>query len=476
MEYQKTNNREKTASLCREGQLTLEIIIAMAILTISLAAVIVVIFGGQSLLVDTRESNQALFLARQNLEEVQAGAKNDWSGIVHSSSTEGEFLKEIIVSSTDSHTKLVTSRVSWQTDPLRVQNIELTSVITDWVVSNASGGDTGGGGTSGDWQNPQTLGSIDLGPGNSATDLDVLNKIVYLSSTASDSKKPDFYVADVTDGQNPQIVANLNTGPGANALDVAGNYVYVANNDVNAQLQVIDVNNYTAPAFLVSFKLPGVSGSGAVGNTVFYQSGRVYVGTKRATGPEFYIIDVSDPSGPLTLGSFEINGDVNSIVVRNDEAYLSISPNDELRILDISNPSSVSLIGNYDAPGDSEDGKSLSIAGNKLYLGRLLGGNHADHHELHVIDVSSPSALQNLGSRDIAADINDLRIINAMAFLGTNDPNKEFQIWNISNPENIVFLSNFNFPQVASGIDYEDNVVYVSVRSNDALRIITSSP
>ncbi|GAH25486.1 unnamed protein product, partial [marine sediment metagenome] len=48
--------------------------------------------------------------------------------------------------------------------------------------------------------------------------------------------------------------------------------------------------------------------------------------------------------------------------------------------------------------------------------------------------------------------------------------------WNISNPGNIELWSSFNFPQVATGIDYEDNVVYVSVRSNDALRIITSSP
>ena len=39
-----------------------------------------------------------------------------------------------------------------------------------------------------------------------------------------------------------------------------------------------------------------------------------------------------------------------------------------------------------------------------------------------------------------------------------------------------VLHSSFNFPQVATGVDYEDNLVYVSVRSNDALRIITSSP
>jgi hypothetical protein len=107
-------------------------------------------------------------------------------------------------------------------------------------------------------------------------------------------------------------------------------------------------------------------------------------------------------------------------------------------------------------------------------LGRLLGGNHANHHEFHILDISSSSLPQNLGSKDIGADVNDLRIRDNLAFLATADSNKEFQVWNISDPTNITLWSSFNFPQVATGIDYEDNVVYVSVRSNDALRIITS--
>ena len=76
----------------------------------------------------------------------------------------------------------------------------------------------------------------------------------------------------------------------------------------------------------------------------------------------------------------------------------------------------------------------------------------------------------------LAASLNDLVVRDYLAFLATSDSNRAFQVWNITDPSNITFWSSLQFPQVATGIDYEDNLVYVSVRSNDALRIITSSP
>jgi len=116
----------------------------------------------------------------------------------------------------------------------------------------------------------------------------------------------------------------------------------------------------------------------------------------------------------------------------------------------------------------------LWLVGNKLYLGRLIGGNHIEHHEFHIFDISTSTAILDLGSKDIAANVNGVLTRDYLAFLATDDPNKELQIWEISNPANINLWASFNFPQVATDIDYEDNFVYVSVRSNDALRIITS--
>lgn len=459
-----------------KAQSTLEILIALFILTVSIASAIMISFGNQSITIDAGLNNQAINISRKGLETSRALSRQDFSGLVSGSSTEDIYLKEIIVENIDSDAKKIISRVSWKTDPLRPQKIEFTTIVTDAKKIIQSGGDTGGSGLSGNWKNPKTLGSVDLSPGNSATDIDVLNKIVYLASEASSAAKPDFFIVDATNGENPYIVSSINTGPGLNAVDAAGNYAYAGNKDTNAQLQIIDVSDKNNPILIKSFKLPDVSGSGAIGQSVFYWDSKIYIGTKKSAGPEFHIIDVSNPLSPAALGNREFNADVNAIYVSGDTAYVATSANTELTVLNISNPSNITVSSGYDAPGDSENGKSLCFTDNKLYLGRTLGGNHSDHHELHILDVSNSASPANLGSKDLAADLNDLRIKDYLAFLGTSDSNKEFQVWNISDPANIFLWSAFNFPQVATGVDYENNIVYISVRSNDALRIITSSP
>lgn len=454
----------------QKGQSTLEILIALVVLTVALMSAVLVIFGGQSLSLDSAESNQALRLAQKNLESVVASARYNFNGLASSSSTESEFLEEITVTNISTSTKQVTSKVSWQTDPQRVQNVELATLVTNWYGIQSSGGDSGGGGVGGDWTNPQTLGSIDLGPGESATGLDVINGIIYMTAVASAQTKPDFFVVNATNGQAPYIVSNLDTGPGLNAIDAAGNYAYVANNKTTSQLQVIDISNGSAPFLVASYTLPGVSGSGGVGNTIFYSNNKIYIGTKTATGPEFHVIDVSNPIAPSEIGSFELGADVNSIYVSGNTAYLATSAdNGELTILDVTNPASITEIGGFDAPG-SYDGLSGYLVGTKYYLGRANGANDG----FDILDVTNPAAVTSLGSINVGSDVTGIRVRDYLGFVGTSDTNSEFQVYNIANPAAIVKISSFNFPNIATAIDYESNLVYVSVRSNDALRIITS--
>ncbi|MBI4084990.1 MAG: hypothetical protein HY432_00580 [Candidatus Liptonbacteria bacterium] len=458
----------------RDGQSALEILIAIGILALSLSTMIIVISGSQSVSVDSQEANQAINLARKSLENAVAAAKNDFAGLISSSSTQDEFLKEVIVEDLDVNTKEVTSRVSWVTDPLRPQKVELTTLVTNWEIFSDTGGDTGGGGPSGDWQNPRTLGSVDLGPGEEATGLDVVNKIIYFSATAASQSKADFFIVNATDGENPYIVSSLNTGAGLNSVDTAGNFAFVANSNTDAQLQVIDISNAASPFVANSFKLTGVAGSGAIGQKVFYLDKKVYIGTKSATGPEFHIIDVSNPNAPSEVGSFEVSGDVNDIFVFGSVAYIATSLNaKELQILNVSNPASIIEIGSFDGAGN-DDGKSVFVsAGTTAYLGRAGGTQN-----LAILDVSDPASPQQLSTANLSTPsnvgVNGIYVRDYLAFLVTDDSNKEFQVWNISSSSNPTVWSSFNFPQVGADVDFEDNLVYVSVRSNDAARIITS--
>lgn len=454
----------------RNGQMLVEVLLALMIIVMAVSSVTAVYFGGRSLLSDAQIEDVALNYARQDLENVKSSAQSNFAGLVSASSTAGNFLREQIITSIDSYTKKAVCRVSWSVNPSRTANVELSAIITDWRGYVKTGGDTGGGGLTGNWKNPTTLGSVDLGPGNSATDLNVRNKIVYITSVASDNKKPDFYIVDATNGQSPVIVSSLDTGPGLNAVALGGHYAYVANSDNGAQLQVIDITTPTSPVLITSYVLPGVSGSGAIGNSIFYYNFKVYIGTKQATGPEFHIIDVSNPAAPAEAGSFETNADVNSIYVSGNTAYLATSDDaKEAMVLNVSSPSNITLAGSFDAPA-SDNGQSIYLAGSKLYLGRTSGAN-----DFVIANAASSSAIQQLSSTNLGGvSVNGIVVRDNLAFLATSDSNKEFQIWDVSSSTNPVLWSSFNFPNLATSIDYENNIVYVSVRSNDALRIITS--
>ena len=308
------------------------------------------------------------------------------------------------------------------------------------------------------------MGSVDLGPGNKATDLDVKNKIVYLSATADAQAKPDFFIVNATNGQSPFIVSSLNTGKGLNGVDVAGNYAYVVGEDDAKEFIVIDVSNSSAPIEIVSLNLSG----NADALTVFYWDGYAYIGRADGAPQEFLILNVSNPLSPFVVSGLSgIGGEINDIYVFNNRAYLGTEDDDRgMIVINVSNPASPSVMGSIDV-GDHAYGIYLNNE-NKTLTGEKT--------KFYIVNASSPSNMTILGSASIGNKTRDIVSAGSLAFLATENPNAEFQVYDISNPASPSLWSSFNFPQMATGIDYEDNIVYVSVRSNDALRIITSTP
>lgn len=461
------NQREKSVngklSNKQSGQSVLEIIVAMFVIMMSLSTVVIVSFGNQSVSIDAGMANPALFFAREGLELARAEARENFSALSNSSVNDGNYLKEIVVENINAYKKKVTSRVSWQTDPLRPQKIELVTIIADWPMLLVEGG---GGGLTGDWLHPQTAGTVDLGPGNAGNDIVVKDSTVFMAAAASDPKKDDFYSIDVTNINSPVVLKSINTGKGLKALAVFGNYVYAAHLKSGFQLQVIDIGNPSNPALVTSKTLQGNNEEGL---SVFAVNNYVYVGTEDSNGAEFQIYNTSNPSNPTFIGSYEAGADINDIYVLKNRAYLATSNNNaEIIILDISNPASPQLLADYDEL-DAEKGLSVFVNGfNTIFAGI--------DNKLVIIDSANVYSLAIKSRYDAHGDINDIYIRDYLAFLATADSNSEFQAVNITNLSNPLFYSSYNFPQSAAGNAYHDNVLYTAVRSNDALRIITSNP
>ena len=97
------------------------------------------------------------------------------------------------------------------------------------------------------------------------------------------------------------------------------------------------------------------------------------------------IIDVSDPSTPSLLGSYDASGILHDIHVVGNYAYVVGGAG--LQVVDISNPNAPEGVGWYEWVGDS----SVYVVDNYVYV--------ADG-DLWVLDVSDPAALREVGFYD----------------------------------------------------------------------------
>ena len=382
-----------------KGQSLIELLVALTIITLALASVFMLFSGSQISTTDSGNSAQALTLAQEGIAASRALRESSWATLadgahglafqngqwqfVGTSDTTTIFTRTMTVSTIDANTKKIVTRIAWTIDPLRPQEIILTEQLTNWPQLAAQQG----GGLSGDWTQPVITGSLALSTGNSATDVAVKNGMVYLTSTASSSAKPDFWVIDATNPGAPVISGSVNTGPGLNAIAILGSstYAFAANRATPNQLHVIDISNPAAPTLATTLTLPGSDEALSITIAGTY----AYIGLDNNGGSEFSIVDITNPLAPQLKGSLEIGGDVNAITVKNTYAYLATERDAEVSVVDVSNPDAPFLAGNYAAPGNSEDGKSIFILNTTAYLGRKKGGDHDDHHELHVLDLAN---------------------------------------------------------------------------------------
>jgi hypothetical protein len=454
--------------LIGKGQILIEIVITVTLVSVFLIIAYYAFNSNQLLSLKAVNYLQAISLANNEIEKLRDFSRTNFSQIVNTTTTNGNFLIERIVSDIDASTKKVNLKVSWNFG--QPQSLILTSYFVDWkniAADDGSGGANGGGGTglSGNWANPRILASVDFGLGVQGTDVNVKNNTVFVSAVSSNNAKPDLFIVDVSDPSNPSIKSSINTGPGVNSLAVKGNYAYLANNNNQNQLQIIDISNELAPSLIKQITLPN---NNATPLSIFAFKNYVIISTGMSTaGKEVFIYDVNNPLSPSLVSSINIDKNVNDIFVYNNRLYLSAV--DSFYIYDISNIASPVLLSNFMMLARTSDfSMSLFPVSNDLLLvGGALRLFFIDTSNLDSIRVISSIAVSNNKISDIYAREN-------LAFLATSNANREFQIVNYGNINSPSLYAYLNFPQEATGIDYRNNLIFVSVRSNDALRIITS--
>lgn len=268
------------------------------------------------------------------------------------------------------------------------------------------------------------------------TSLQVRDGIAYISGDSSLSSDPDIFVVDIHDPVHPSLVSSINTGPGISAITLAGQRIYAAANSTAAELHIIRLDSLDHPVLEEKFKLPlpYATATAPFADSIFYDKGKIYLGTEKWDGEEFSIIDVSTSINPLKIGGFEIGNKVSSLYARSDKAYVASANQNQLQVLDVKDPHHVSRIAAFSPSGwQRQEGEIINFFEDSFQLGRTSGGfDILTDYEGFAWATTSSTTLSQFQSINDPGGIYGIIRDRSDIFWGTRQVGKELKITDLS--------------------------------------------
>ena len=174
-------------------------------------------------------------------------------------------------------------------------------------------------------------------------------------------------------------------GGSLSRFTIVGNYMYAVDNQ---SLKVFNITAPSAPSLVNKIKI------GFDIETIFSNNSLLFIGTE--TG--MYIFGLDNPEQPVRLSAYSHVYSCDPVVADENYAYVTLSTDwncgrytNELQIIDISDPSDPELITSY----DMDKPRGLGILDNKLFI--------CDKNHLKVYDKSSVLSLQLINNYNVDA-------------------------------------------------------------------------
>ncbi|MEK7531138.1 MAG: hypothetical protein AAB573_04720 [Patescibacteria group bacterium] len=475
------------------GFSTLEMLIAMSVIVLSLGAVVLLTSSSQNILVDSETSAEAQRMASSLVEQMQALSRKDFrlvNPVAPVTDPDGFYTSEVTVTDgPDYFSKLVTANVSWSIGP-RPQVATLTSLVSN--IENPVGADTCSSILTGDWDAP-TVQSSTNGT-YEASGIDAYHERLFVAARRSaGDPEPTFLVYDVS-GASPNLLSSVDsatsTVAGLASVVSAGKYAFGAS-AVHADFASCDDDNgqYTRCGQLQVFertlpspetwelkrtyKVPNVEGDtgSGIGNAVTFKDGFIYLGlTETSIGDEFIVIDVHNPLAPTRIGSYDVGRTVTNILVRNGYAFVTKSVDasspEELLVLNVSNPTAPALSGSFDGPQSNAHGESLYVVGDELYLARSISSGS----EFYRLNIETPATPSSIDSKNVGLSLWGIVVRSGRVFALANDVLTSFPL---SDPTDVTDLT---VAGDGASLDCEGNSIYVSTNVSGQARIYVVGP
>ncbi|MCC7356256.1 MAG: hypothetical protein IT410_01400 [Candidatus Doudnabacteria bacterium] len=451
----------------QSGFSILEVLLAFGLLGLVLVSAMAVIFQAQVYTIDDQLHRQALMVTRNELNRVLS----DVGSVSSEDYQVDEFDVKVEVKSLTRLVRGISVRSEWKNSRGVLQTTKLSSVVPNY--NGAVGEETCSVYFSHGWLAPKIIAQLALSA--IATDVDVADGYAYVTVDDSVAATPDLFVIDVHDIKNPQVVGSINTGPGLAAVHVVGQYAYVANLSTVSQLQIIDIAEVSQPQLKTAFKIPEILDPTLAGQSIYVKDGVAYLGLTKNTGAELQIINVSNVLAPVVIGTFETDTKISAVFVGDGLAYLATPNQTQLRVLNVSNPSTISTVSTFSASGyQVQDGRSIELLDDTVLLGRTVGGfNNPSNHELFNIALINNS-LTSQSSVDVGHSIRALFFRTPYVFSGTNNPDKEFQVWKVASNGVMTPHSSLSLSASINAIDCENENIYAALENGEGLVIIGS--
>lgn len=179
----------------------------------------------------------------------------------------------------------------------------------------------------------------------------------------------------------------------------------------------------------------------------------------------FWIIDVSDPSTPTVIDSFNTPGIAVDLFIQDTFAY--IADYDSLQIVNVADPTNPFQVGSLAMPNLCYD---VFVSGNYAYVVcESFSGNNGSVQVVDIINPSSPNIVASVNN--INGDPFDLYIQGNYTYVVAQDhflPNVEggVRIVDISNPLSPTLVASYDTPSDPRGIFTVFPYIYVADQSS----------
>jgi uncharacterized repeat protein (TIGR02543 family) len=315
-------------------------------------------------------------------------------------------------------------------------------------------------------------------------------------------------IVDTSDPNHPTRVGTCSTMQSiARGVDISGDYAYVA--DYHYGLRVIDISVPSNPHEVAFLPLPDLTREVKIFENYAYVTNRVHLG--RAGTPALRIIDITQPTDPKIMCTYEFQYEVYIPAIDSSSRYLYVpTAGGGLRVLDVSDktapfevahyegalsPSKVIIKGNYAYLDDNTQYKVVildisdvhnitevsSYRFNKQlpFYGFEVGGNlwivNAWYDSLRILDISNLNALVEVGSYDIVGLLNYADVANGHAYVANSTATRNrLKVLDMSSLPGITETATFDSPYAIYDVVTSGNHAYLPAY-NRGLRVIDIS-